>query len=30
MKRRSEFAAETPEILKYEPKRFWGMLKNQK
>ena len=25
--RRREFATETPEMLKYQPKRFWGMLR---
>jgi hypothetical protein len=29
LKRRSEFASETPDMLKYEPKRFWGMLCNK-
>jgi hypothetical protein len=24
---RLEFAAETPDMLKYQPTRFWGMLK---
>jgi hypothetical protein len=26
MLRRQEFASETPDMLKYQPKRFWGML----
>jgi hypothetical protein len=26
LQRRTEFAQETPDILKYHPKRFWGML----
>ena len=26
LQRRKEFATETPEMLKYQPKRFWGML----
>jgi hypothetical protein len=27
LQRRKEFATETPEMLKYQPKRFWGMLR---
>ena len=30
LQRRSEFASETPDILKYHPKRFWGMLRTSK
>jgi hypothetical protein len=26
LQRRAEFASETPDMLKYHPKRFWGML----
>jgi hypothetical protein len=30
LQRRAEFATETPEMLKYQPKRFWGMLRKSK
>ena len=26
---RQEFAKETPDMLKYQPARFWGMFKKQ-
>jgi hypothetical protein len=25
---RQEFAKQTPDMLKYQPKRFWGMFRN--
>jgi hypothetical protein len=29
LKRRTEFAQETPHMLKYQPKRFWGLLRKK-
>lgn len=29
MKGKKEFANKLPEILKYKPKQFWGMLKHK-